>query len=184
MPKAVPPNPKPKPDIVVTPKSNVVEQAPFIGFMLDELIHAQAMAFIPVVELLEDVRKEIAQVNKVVILQSQEIKKWREAWRDAGEYRYIEDTATTSNTEYVLAEDFDYPLKAYQIVNDGASTIKIGHLSTGSPIDEVIAERFQTIYSGDPPLTIKYQPGQGEGIRKIVLKTASGTSAYRLWLLW
>ena len=65
MPKLTPPKlqseiqSKPKPQIVVTPKSNVIEQAPFIGFMLDELIRAQAMSFIPVVESLEQIRQQM-----------------------------------------------------------------------------------------------------------------------------
>jgi hypothetical protein len=114
----------------------------------------------------------------------QEIVKWREAWQDAGEYRYIEDTATTNATEYILAADFEYPLKGYMIINDGDNTIKIGHLSTGSPIDEVNDQKFISVYSDDQPLSIKYHPEYGKGIRKIVLKTLSSTSAYRLWLLW
>lgn len=111
----------------------------------------------------------------------QEIRMWREAWSDAGEYRYIEDTAVTTEIEYVLAKDFEHPLKSYMIINDGANTIRIGHLSAGSPIDEVNEEKLQSVYSNDQPLSINYNDRK---IRKIVLKTLSGTSAYRLWLLW
>ncbi len=109
-----------------------------------------------------------------------EIRKWREAWSDEGEYRYIENTATTTAIEYVLGVDFVIPLKAYMIANDGGQTIRIGHLSSGSTIDEVNDEKFQSVYSSDQPLRIK---SHDRKIRKIVIKTVSGTSPYRLWVM-
>jgi len=131
--------------------------------------------------LIQEHLQAIKQSNSATV---QEIAKWRESWQDEGEYSYIEGTATITETKYILAVDFDKPLKQYMIVNDGSNTIKIGHLSTGSTIDEVNDQKFQAVYSDDQPLSIKYHPEFGKGIRKIVLKTESGTSSYRLWLLW
>jgi len=174
MPKPQPKlKPRPKqsrPEIVVTPKpgSNIVEQAPFIGFMLDELIQEQRVAMMPLIEKLEQVRLEVAQVKAEIAIR-----------RDEGEYRYYEDTATTTETIYDFIRDFGFAIKSYTLINDGANDIEVGHMSEEHLLD-VSPERFGTVLNGETFPMLNNNPV----VRKIIIKTESGTADYRLWVLW
>ena len=168
MPKPQPKlKPRPKqsrPEIVVTPKpgSNIVEQAPFIGFMLDELIQEQKASMKPFVDLMQKVLKELQDR------------------RDEGEYRYYEATASTTVTNYDFIRDFGFPIKGLMISNDGNADIQIGYMSYKHLLD-VPDEKLITIRTTDGPYRDR---NNTKTIRRILVQTAAGTSDYRLWVYW
>jgi len=165
MPRQTPPKQQsqpPKPEIIVSPKSNIVEQAPFIGFMLDELIQEQKASMKPFVDIMQKVLKELQDR------------------RDEGEYRYYEATATTTVTNYDFIRDFGFPVKGFMISNDGNVDIQAGYMSYTHLLD-VPDEKLITIYATDGPYRDR---NNTKTIRRILVQTAAGTSDYRLWVYW
>ena len=158
------------PETVVStkPGSNIIEQAPFIGFMLDEIIQEQKCAMLPLIDKLEQVRKEIVLVKQEFAIR-----------RDEGEHVYYEDIATTTETVYDFIRDFGFPIMSYTLTNDGVNDIKVGHMSDPDLLD-ISEERLGTVKKGEtfPMLT------NNPTVRKIIIKTSSGTTNYRLWVLW
>jgi hypothetical protein len=103
-----------------------------------------------------------------------------ETLMDKGEYRYFEGTASTTPFDIDFIKDFDFPIKGYFFDNDGQNTIEIGHMSALNLLD-VAEERFAKVLVGDDTLKIK---NNIKCIRRIIIKTAAGTSAYRLRVFW
>jgi len=99
--------------------------------------------------------------------------------RDEGEYKYYEDTATTTETIYDFIRDFGFPIKSYTLINDSDNDILLGHMSEEHLLD-VSPERFGTIKKGETFPMLNNNPV----VRKIIIKTDSGTADYRLWILW
>lgn len=100
---------------------------------------------------------------------------------DDGEYKYIPDTATTTETLLNLIADFHFPINGYIFKNDGSETIKFAHISykVSSP-EDIPEERFGEVLPGEELTIIS----KTKKIRMIKIKTESGSSDYRLWLLW
>lgn len=100
---------------------------------------------------------------------------------DEGEYFYKTDTATTTETLLNLIADFHFPVNGYIFKNDGANTIKFAYISykVSSPAD-IPEVRFSDVLKGEELKIIS----KTKKIRMIKIKTVSGSSKYRLWLLW
>lgn len=91
---------------------------------------------------------------------------------DAGEYRIITGTATTTVTIYDFEKEQPYhPVKGYTIKNDSTTTINVA-INDSSKFFELRAKESDTIT--DVEATIK----------KIFINTDSGTADYRLRVLW
>lgn len=171
-PKGSKPEPEPKPDKskdVQAPKSNIVEQAPFVGFMLDELMREQRIAMIPIVQMLDKVRQEVADLKHEIFIR-----------KDEGEYRYYEATASIIATDYDFIRDFGFPIKGMMISNDGNVDIQVGYMSYKHLLD-VPDEKLITIRATDGPYRDK---NNTKTIRRILVQTEAGTSDYRLWVYW
>jgi hypothetical protein len=134
----------------------------------------QGVAPIPLVQKMEEIRVEINDLISEVADR-----------RDQGEYRIYKDTANTTDFDLDLIKDYGFPVKGYILSNDGDNTIEIGHMSEDYLLD-VSPERFYPVYPDDAPWEVMYdlKQRQGEGIRRIILRTTTGTSKYRLWLFW
>lgn len=104
---------------------------------------------------------------------------------DEGEYLFVSGTATTvisANITDLLAI-MGHPVKGYIIKNGGANTIQVGHNITRSSIDsnvQTASARFYPVFTGEQHKEMFNR----KVIRNVYIRTASGTSAYRLWLLW
>lgn len=91
---------------------------------------------------------------------------------DAGEYRIIKDTATTTVTIYDFEKEQPYhPVFGYIIVNDSTTTINVA-VNDSSKFYELKAKESDTITRKEAT------------IKKIFINTDSGTAAYRLRVLW
>jgi len=104
---------------------------------------------------------------------------------DEGEYMFVLGTATTvlsTNITDLLA-NLGHPVKGYIIKNDGANTIQVGHNITRSSIDSNIqtgSARFYPVFVTESHKKMFNR----KVIRNVYIRTAAGTSAYRMWLLW
>ena len=108
------------------------------------------------------------------------IRKLLEDFRDQGEYRYYQGNASTTPTDIDFIRDFGFPVKCIWISNDGAVDLQIGYMSENYLLD-VSRERFFDVMAGDPALEIK---NNIKCIRRIIIQTAAGVSAYRLRVFW
>lgn len=104
---------------------------------------------------------------------------------DEGEYMFVSGTATTDTSANItdLLAIMGHPVKGYIIKNDGANTIQVGHNITPSSVDsnvQTAAARFYPIFVRESHKEMFNR----KVINNIYIRTASGTSAYRLWLLW
>jgi hypothetical protein len=108
------------------------------------------------------------------------IKNLLEDFRDEGEYRYYADIASTTPTDIDFIRDFGFAIKGYFFDNDGQNAIQVGHMSASNLLD-VAPERFTDVLPADDMLKIK---NNVKCIRRIILKTAAGVSAYRLRVFW
>lgn len=104
---------------------------------------------------------------------------------DEGEYLFVSGTATTNlaNNIIDLLGILGFPVKGYIIKNDGATTIQVGHNITHSSIDsnvQTVSARFYPVLTGEQHKEMFNR----KVIRNVYIRTAAGTSAYRLWLLW
>lgn len=127
------------------------------------------VAPIPLVQKMEELRQEMIQVRAEIVDR-----------RDLGEYRIYRDAATTTPTDLDLIKDYGFPVKGYILSNDGDNTIEIGHMSEPELLD-VSDERFYPVFPDDQPWKVIYNI---KIIRRIILRTNTGTSNYRLWLFW
>lgn len=135
-------------------------------------------------DIMKNQQEIMLQLLNTTLLNKQDLKAIRneiQDRKDEGEYKYISDTATTTETLLNLIKDFNFPVKGYIFKNDGSNTIKFAHVSykVASP-DDIPVESFGDVLP-DEELKITYN---NKRIRMIKIKTASGSSAYRLWLLW
>ncbi len=108
------------------------------------------------------------------------IKNILESFIDEGEYRYYANTASTTPINYDFIRDFDFPVKGFWISNDGAVDLQIGYMCSKHLLD-VSQERMITVQPTDDPLKIK---NNVKCIRRIIIQTAAGVSAYRLRVFW
>lgn len=104
---------------------------------------------------------------------------------DEGEYFFQHGTATTDLSLNIidLLAQLEHPVKGYIVKNDGKNTIEAGHNMTPSVIDsnlQTATARFYPIFAGE---THKEMFNR-QVIRNIYIRTVTGTSDYRLWLLW
>lgn len=104
---------------------------------------------------------------------------------DEGEYSFVSGTASTDTSANItdLLAILGHPVKGYIIKNDGANTIQVGHNITRSSIDsnvQTASARFYPVFTGEQHKEMFNR----KVIRNVYIRTASGTSAYRMWLLW
>ena len=104
---------------------------------------------------------------------------------DEGEYFFVSGTATTDPSANItdLLAILGHPVKGYIVKNDGANTIQVGHNITQSSIDsnvQTASARFYPVFAGEQHKEMFNR----RVIRNVYIRTAVGTSAYRLWLLW
>ena len=103
--------------------------------------------------------------------------------RDEGEYIRVEDTATTNYFIVDLLERLGFPVRGYEIKNDGINAIVVGHNITPSSLDPTIQPadaRFNTIYQNED---IKFTYNRKK-INNVYLRTLTGTSDFRLKFVW
>lgn len=103
--------------------------------------------------------------------------------RDEGEYLRREGTVTTTMTTFDILGILGFPVRGYEIHNDGVNTIIFAHNLTPSLIDPTVDTnntRFSTLLVGD---NIRFIYNR-KIVRNIYLKANTGTSDFRLWLLW
>ncbi len=108
------------------------------------------------------------------------IKTLLESFIDEGEYRYYADTASTTPIDIDFIRDFGFPVKGYFFDNDGANICQVGHMSSPNLLD-VAPERFANVLPADDTLKIN---NNVKCIRRIIIQTAAGVSAYRLRVFW
>lgn len=121
--------------------------------------------------LLESVVK--IQGNIIALLSK--INKEQTDEADEGKYRIEDNTATTTFTEIDVIQLIGHSIKGYMIINDGTNDIYIAHnIVNISP--DVLSKVKAT-----EKLTFTYNRDK---IQKMYLKTLSGTSDYRLTLIW
>lgn len=142
-------------------------------------------------ELLEEQIKHTHQLGTQTRL-LEAILKQLEDEADEGEYYLVQGTATTTITDNVIDIPFvlgmpEFKVKAYIIKNDGAvNNLRTGHnITTGmitSAID-IVGQARNKFYNVLPGEDIKITYNR-KVIENIYVITNSGTSAYRLWLLW
>ncbi len=104
---------------------------------------------------------------------------------DEGEYIFVSGTASTDTSANItdLLAILRHPVKGYIIKNDGANTLEVGHNITRSSIDsnvQTASARFYPLFAGEQHKEMFNR----KVIRNVYIRTAAGTSAYRLWLLW
>lgn len=104
---------------------------------------------------------------------------------DEGEYMFVSGTASTDLSANItdLLGTLQHAVKGYIIKNDGANTIQVGHNITFSSIDsnvQTASARFYPVLAGEQHKEMFNR----KVIRNVYIRTSSGTSAYRLWLLW
>ncbi|MDO9355634.1 MAG: hypothetical protein Q7T55_18180, partial [Solirubrobacteraceae bacterium] len=104
---------------------------------------------------------------------------------DEGEYLFRQGTASTTLADNIIdvIAITGFPVRGYIIKNDGANTIQVGHNITPSSIDSNIqtaAARFYPIFVGEDHKEMFNR----KVINNIYIRTSTGTSPYRLWLLW
>lgn len=103
--------------------------------------------------------------------------------RDQGEYLRREGTASTTLTTFDILGILGFPVKGYEIHNDGDNNILFAHNLTPSLIDPNIDTsnvRFSTLLVSD---NIRFVYNR-KIVRNIYLITTTGTSDFRLWLIW
>jgi hypothetical protein len=106
-------------------------------------------------------------------------------YNDGGDYLIQQGTATTDLSQNIidLLGLLGYPIKGYVIKNDGANTIEIGHNITPSVIDsnlQTVTGKFYPLFAHEEHKEMFNR----KVIRNIYMRTDTGSSAYRLWLLW
>jgi hypothetical protein len=104
---------------------------------------------------------------------------------DDGDYLFQQGTATTDLSQNIidLLGLLGYPIKGYVLKNDGTNTIEIGHNITPSIIDsniQTVAGKFYPLFAHEEHKEMFNR----KVIRNIYMRTDTGSSAYRLWLLW
>lgn len=104
---------------------------------------------------------------------------------DEGEYFFVSGTATTDPSANItdLLAILGHPVKGYIIKNDNANTIYVGHNITQSSIDsnvQTASTRFYPVFIGEQHKEMFNR----KVIRNVYIRTASGISTYRMWLLW
>lgn len=103
--------------------------------------------------------------------------------KDEGEYMRRTDTATTSFTIIDVVGTLSFPVKGWEIHNDGSEVILFAYnlmpVAMNMDID-INNTRFSRLLAGD---NISFRFNR-RTIRNIYLRTESGTSDYRLWLVW
>ncbi len=121
--------------------------------------------------LTEKVNKQTDNTEKVLKILSD--------WSDAGESIYKSDTATTTVIDYDYIRDIDHPVKGFTLINDGNNTINLGYNASEGLLD-VSPERYSDVLTKE-----KFrQEFKEQRIRRIIVKTTSGVSNYRLWVWW
>ena len=118
---------------------------------------------------LNDISKRLAKNNQLLSKIYDELN----SEADEGEYLIIEKTATASVDTIYLRDLVGHPIKSYSIENTGAVDINVGH-----NID--ISKRYSTI-SASTTITFSFNRKK---IRSIYVNTSSGTSTYKLILMW
>lgn len=134
-----------------------------------------------VMEKQQEIMLQILNTNLSNQQSNAAIRKLLQDMIDEGEYKYISGTATTTETLLNIIKDFNFPVNGYIFKNDGSNTIKFSHVSykIASP-DDIPVESFGDVLAGEELKIIS----KTKKIRMIKIKTASGSSDYRLWLLW
>lgn len=169
------PLPKKSPEFGSTELTN-----PETFIQLDDL----AVRMKKLTDIMKNQQEIMLQILNVTLLNQQNLTSIRNDIRDTiddGEYKYISDTATTTETLLNLIADFHFPINGYIFKNDGSETIKFAHISykVSSPVD-IPDEKLSDVLPGEELKIIS----KTKKIRMIKIKTESGTSDYRLWLLW
>ena len=163
----------PKPAIKkrgVEPQKKIIEPGTFSVITLDDISRKLSELLI--------LNGSVEKLNKAIL------KELKDA-DDEGEYLFVSGTATTDLSLNItdLLGILGFPVKGYIIKNDGANIIQVGHNITASSIDSSIqtgSARFYPVFVGESHKEMFNR----KVIRNVYIRTAVGTSAYRLWLLW
>lgn len=133
-------------------------------------------------KLIESTNK-IERLNSLIEQTDSKILKEMVDERDEGEYLRRTDTATTAFTIIDVVGILGFPVKGWEIHNDGNNTILFAHnlMPTAMNMDiDVNNTRFSPLLGGD---NIAFRFNR-RTIRNIYIRTETGTSDYRLWLVW
>lgn len=158
-------------------KSEIIEPDASIYVTLDDISQKFSKLLKTQAEILKKASRDYELLSSI-------LKELRDE-ADEGEYLFVSGTATTvisSNITDLLAI-MGHPVKGYIVKNDDANTIQVGHNITRSSIDSNIqtaSARFYPVFTGEQHKEMFNR----KVIRNVYIRTASGTSAYRLWLLW
>ncbi len=158
-------------------KSEIVDPEAAIYISLDDISEKFSKLLKTQAELLKTISKDKELLSSI-------LKELKEE-SDEGEYLFVSGTASTDISANItdLLAILGHPVKGYIIKNDGANTIRVGHNITPSSIDsnvQTASARFYPVFSGEQHKEMFNR----NVIRNVYIRTASGTSAYRLWLLW
>lgn len=133
----------------------------------------------------------LAEQMKISILLDVILKELRDE-ADKGEYYLVQGTATTTITDNVIDIPAvlgmpEFKVKAYIIINDGkANNLRVGHnVTTGmiTSATDIVGQTRNKFFNVLPGENIKITYNR-KVIENIYVIANTGTSAFRLWLLW
>jgi len=158
-------------------KSEIIEPGASIYVTLDDISRKFSKLLQTQAELLKILSRDHELLSSI-------LKELRDE-ADEGEYMFMSGTATTDPAANItdLLAIMGHPVKGYIVKNDGANTIQVGHNITRSSIDSNIqtaSARFYPVFIGEQHKEMFNR----KVIRNVYIRTAAGTCAYRLWLLW
>lgn len=159
----------------------VIRQFLFLGRRHDKAI--LIYLFQPMMYIMDDPKILQALLDQNKLLHA--ILKELQDSDDMGEYMFVSDNASLDLSKNIidLLGTMGHPVKGYILKNDGANTIEAGHNITTSSIDsnvQTASARFYPVFPGEQHKEMFNR----NVIRNVYIRTAAGTSAYRLWLLW
>lgn len=103
---------------------------------------------------------------------------------DEGEVFYQEGTADTTGIILDFIKEFNHLVKKYKLINDSAGVVlQVVHITQPeTDLDPGRAPgRYASVLSTDLPHEVNYNI---KFIRKLGIKTKTGTADYRLWVYW
>ncbi len=159
-------------------KSEIIEPGAAIYVTLDDI----SQKFSKLLKAQAEVLKTASRNQELL---SSILKELQDDEADEGEYIFVSGTASTDTSANItdLLAILRHPVKGYIIKNDGANTLEVGHNITRSSIDsnvQTASARFYPLFAGEQHKEMFNR----KVIRNVYIRTAAGTSAYRLWLLW
>lgn len=159
-------------------KSEIIEPGASIYVTLDDISQKFSKLLQTQAELLKKASRDHELFSSI-------LKELRDE-ADEGEYMFMSDTATTDPAANItdLLATMGHPVKGYLVKNDDlVNTLEVGHNITPSSIDSNIqtaSARFYPLFHGEQHREMFNR----KVIRNVYIRTAAGTAAYRLWLVW